>query len=200
MLCLFLFFKGQYQHTPQLRGLEVRVHYGTANTSLYHVIKLGQCQGKILILRKSFYATSSCPVCWGGHSIPSVLRASSYPSCPCLGPLLILSHTWYVIDPKRVNGEYRARCQGESRSSVNEGIVLAGPSASQHHSATCKLNFFLVTSNNPCQSFAAPTTIPPHPFLFCTCTTAMSQALTTPQAPKPILSGPQCLFPVQLLL
>lgn len=45
VLCLF-FPKGQYQHPPQLSDSEAKVHYGTANTSLYHVIKLGQGQGK----------------------------------------------------------------------------------------------------------------------------------------------------------
>lgn len=119
--------------------------------SLYHVIKLGQCQGKILILRKSFYATSSCPVCWGGHSIPSVLRASSYPSCPCLGPLLILSHL--VCDrPKGGKWRVQSKVPGREQELSKWGDRFSWAFCKLTPQCNVQIKFFFITSNNPCHS------------------------------------------------
>lgn len=117
-------------------------------------IKLGQGQGKIWVQKKSFDATSSWPVCRDGHSIPSIQRASSSPSCPCLGMLLIFS---YLICDRPRRGKWLAH-------SKVLGIEQAPDRGGDHFSwAFCKPTprsnvqiMVLVTSNDPYRSSMAP--------------------------------------------
>lgn len=185
VLCLFfcLAFLPAYLSTQRLRS---RNTLWTSQHKLLPHNKVSSTSRELLILRKSFYATSSCPVCWDGHSIPSVLRASSSPCCACLGLLLTLSHL--VCDrPKRGKWVAQSKVPGTEQALSKRGDRFSW--AFRKPAPQCNVQIIvLVTSNDTCHSSAAPTTtVPLHPFLFRICTAAMSQSLTIPQSPKPIL-------------
>lgn len=99
-----------------------------------------------------------------------------------------LSHTWYVT-PKWGKWVAQSKVPGTEQALSKWGDRFSW--AFRKPAPQCNVRIIvLVTSNDTCHSSAAPsTTIPLHPFLFRICTAAMSQPLTIPQSPKPILSA-----------